>query len=169
MLFTIAQPPLVRVTVWILGERLPHNMSSTPVGPSSPRVKSPGKRESNPARTHGLDNRKGPVVNDYRSEGVKDNDIYALPTSDWQLLAALTVLATVIRLFRIYQPTSVVFDEVQYVCFHRPLCFIFGLIVLIKPQLRRLRFEIHQGQILYGCPSSSCKDAYRSSWMACWF
>jgi dolichyl-phosphate-mannose-protein mannosyltransferase len=50
---------------------------------------------------------------DYRSEGVKDNDIFLLPASDFQLLGALTVVAAAVRLFRIYQPSSVVFDEVQ--------------------------------------------------------
>ena len=54
-------------------------------------------------------------VSGYTSEGVKDHDIFNLPGSDWQLLGVLTVLATVVRLFRISQPTSVVFDEVQYV------------------------------------------------------
>ena len=50
---------------------------------------------------------------DYGSEGVNDNDIFLLPGSDFQLLGILTVVAAVVRLFRIYQPTSVVFDEVQ--------------------------------------------------------
>jgi dolichyl-phosphate-mannose-protein mannosyltransferase len=50
---------------------------------------------------------------DYRSEGVEDNDIFLLPVSDFQLLGVLTVIAAVVRLFRIYQPSSVVFDEVQ--------------------------------------------------------
>jgi dolichyl-phosphate-mannose-protein mannosyltransferase len=50
---------------------------------------------------------------DYRSEGVEDNDIFLLPGSDFQLLGVLTVIAAVVRLFRIYQPSSVVFDEVQ--------------------------------------------------------
>jgi dolichyl-phosphate-mannose-protein mannosyltransferase len=50
---------------------------------------------------------------DYGSEGVTDNDIFLLPGSDFQLLGVLTVIATVVRLFRISQPTSVVFDEVQ--------------------------------------------------------
>jgi dolichyl-phosphate-mannose-protein mannosyltransferase len=52
---------------------------------------------------------------DYGSEGVSDHDIFNLPSSDWQFLGALTALAAVVRLFRIYQPSSVVFDEVQYV------------------------------------------------------
>ena len=50
---------------------------------------------------------------DYSSHGITDNDIFMLPGSDFQLLGLLTVLAAVVRLFRIYQPSSVVFDEVQ--------------------------------------------------------
>ncbi|KAI9843980.1 MAG: hypothetical protein M1838_002386 [Thelocarpon superellum] len=50
----------------------------------------------------------------YTSEGVTDHDIFALPGSDYQMMAVLTLLATVVRLFRIYQPTSVVFDEVHF-------------------------------------------------------
>lgn len=30
-------------------------------------------------------------------------------------MVLVTIVAAVVRLFRIYQPTSVVFDEVQYV------------------------------------------------------
>lgn len=61
---------------------------------------------------------------DYSSEGVEDHDIFRLPGSDWQLLAVLTVLAAVVRLFRIYEPASVVFDEVQYI----PPSFLWELI-----------------------------------------
>ncbi len=50
---------------------------------------------------------------DYTSHGVTDNDIFLLPGSDFQLLAFLTAVAALVRLFRIYQPNSVVFDEVQ--------------------------------------------------------
>ena len=52
---------------------------------------------------------------DYTSEGVEDHDIFLLPGSDYQAMIAVTVLATIVRLFRIYQPSSVVFDEVQCV------------------------------------------------------
>lgn len=52
---------------------------------------------------------------DYTSEGVEDNDVFLLPGSDYQTLGLLTIVAAVVRLFRIYQPSSVVFDEVQYV------------------------------------------------------
>lgn len=65
-----------------------------------------------PRPDHEMANRK---VDDYRSEGVSDHDIFSLPGSDYQLLGLLTVLGAIVRLFRIYQPSSVVFDEVQYV------------------------------------------------------
>ncbi|KAL9122204.1 MAG: hypothetical protein Q9187_001239 [Circinaria calcarea] len=51
---------------------------------------------------------------DYSSHGVTDNDIFLLPSSDLQLLGILTAIAAAIRLFRIYQPSSVVFDEVHF-------------------------------------------------------
>ncbi|KAK3943923.1 glycosyltransferase [Diplogelasinospora grovesii] len=51
---------------------------------------------------------------DYTSDGVKDNDVFLLPVSDYRIMALLTVLAAIVRLFRIYQPTSVVFDEVHF-------------------------------------------------------
>lgn len=54
-------------------------------------------------------------IKDYSSEGVTDNDIFKLPASDYVWLAGLTLGAAAVRLFRIYQPSSVVFDEVQYV------------------------------------------------------
>ncbi|RMZ85927.1 hypothetical protein DV736_g6518, partial [Chaetothyriales sp. CBS 134916] len=56
---------------------------------------------------------EAPKSKGYGSRGVTDNDIFLLPVSDYQWLAALTVLAAAVRLFRLYQPTSVVFDEVQ--------------------------------------------------------
>lgn len=49
----------------------------------------------------------------YASDGVKDNDILDLPARDWQILGALIALTVAVRVFRIYQPSSVVFDEVQ--------------------------------------------------------
>jgi dolichyl-phosphate-mannose-protein mannosyltransferase len=49
----------------------------------------------------------------YASEGVTDNDVFLLPASDYTVMGLLTLVAMVVRLFRIYQPSSVVFDEVQ--------------------------------------------------------
>jgi len=89
---------------------------------------------------------------DYKSEGVEDNDVFLLPGSDFQILGVLTVVAAVVRLFRIYQPSSVVFDEVQYVFLTRDS----KSCVLTRLQLRRICFEIHQGQILHGRPPSPC-------------
>lgn len=60
---------------------------------------------------------------DYSSEGVEDNDVFLLPGSDFQLMLGITVLSAAVRLFRIYQPTSVVFDEVQYVPLQLTRCF----------------------------------------------
>ena len=65
------------------------------------RSRSPGRKQ------------QAQKVRSYASEGVKDNDTFNLPSSDWQLLGLLTVVALVVRLFRISQPSSVVFDEVQ--------------------------------------------------------
>ncbi|KAF8475581.1 dolichyl-phosphate-mannose-protein mannosyltransferase 1 [Kalaharituber pfeilii] len=45
---------------------------------------------------------------------VKDNDIFLLPARDYEIMFALTALAAAVRLFRIWQPTSVVFDEVHF-------------------------------------------------------
>jgi dolichyl-phosphate-mannose-protein mannosyltransferase len=50
---------------------------------------------------------------DYTSEGVEDHDVFLLPFSDYQVMLVVTILGALVRLFRIYQPTSVVFDEVQ--------------------------------------------------------
>ncbi|KUI57030.1 Dolichyl-phosphate-mannose--protein mannosyltransferase 1 [Cytospora mali] len=52
--------------------------------------------------------------NDYTSEGVDDNDVFLLPVSDYQVMLGVTVLGAIVRLFRIYQPSSVVFDEVHF-------------------------------------------------------
>jgi dolichyl-phosphate-mannose-protein mannosyltransferase len=49
----------------------------------------------------------------YKSDGVNDNDVFLLPGPDYVAAFGVTVLATIVRLFKIYLPTSVVFDEVQ--------------------------------------------------------
>jgi dolichyl-phosphate-mannose-protein mannosyltransferase len=67
-------------------------------------------------RANGNDKAQAVVpVRSYKSEGVEDQDIFSLPGSDWQLLALITIVGAFVRLWRITQPTSVVFDEVQYV------------------------------------------------------
>jgi dolichyl-phosphate-mannose-protein mannosyltransferase len=70
--------------------------------------------QSSPKRSgKGAQSAEPPKPKDYGSHGVKDNDVFLLPSSDYQLLGALTVLALAVRLYKIYQPSSVVFDEVQ--------------------------------------------------------
>ena len=44
---------------------------------------------------------------------VPDNDIFLLPGRDYEIMFALTFLAVIVRLYKIWQPSSVVFDEVQ--------------------------------------------------------
>lgn len=68
------------------------------------RSRSPNPKGGKPAK-----------VANYASDGVRDNDILNLPASDYKLLVLVTLIAAAVRLFRIYQPSSVVFDEVQYV------------------------------------------------------
>lgn len=75
-------------------------------------AKSPGKTQSGKTQVSSYNISRKAV--DYTSDGVRDHDIFKLPGSDWQLLGVLTLVAAAVRLFRISQPTSVVFDEVQY-------------------------------------------------------
>jgi dolichyl-phosphate-mannose-protein mannosyltransferase len=73
---------------------------------------------------------------DYSSEGVENHDVFELPSSDIQALITLTLVGAVVRLFRIYQPSSVVFDEVQYVI---SLALPVGIMLIFHQQLRWLR------------------------------
>jgi len=72
------------------------------------------KRASPPPPSTGGGKPKAKGSKDYSSDGVEDNDVFLLPVSDYQIMLGVTLLAAIVRLFRIYQPTSVVFDEVQY-------------------------------------------------------
>ena len=75
------------------------------------RAHSEEQRDTQTSKNSAKSARSKPT--DYSSHGVTDNDVFMLPASDLQLLGLLTVIAAVVRLFRIYQPSSVVFDEVQ--------------------------------------------------------
>ncbi|EEP75638.1 hypothetical protein UREG_00484 [Uncinocarpus reesii 1704] len=77
----------------------------------------PARRSSrSPGRSPGPKNRRKAAskVSDYTSEGVRDSDIFNLPKSDYKIVLLITAIATVVRLFKIYQPSSVVFDEVHF-------------------------------------------------------
>jgi dolichyl-phosphate-mannose-protein mannosyltransferase len=88
--------------------------SATPK-PASGRSSPPPPPAANPNPNQNPKSNATKRKDDYSSEGVEDNDVFLLPGSDFQLVLAITVLSAAVRLFRIYQPTSVVFDEVQYV------------------------------------------------------
>jgi dolichyl-phosphate-mannose-protein mannosyltransferase len=81
--------------------------SPSPSPSPSPQPQIPGN--SKPNKSKG--SKRKPA--DYSSEGVEDNDVFLLPVSDYQVMIVVTIVAALVRLFRIYQPTSVVFDEVQ--------------------------------------------------------
>jgi dolichyl-phosphate-mannose-protein mannosyltransferase len=85
----------------------------------APSLEEPKKKRSfsrSPARkANGNTKSRSTAVKSYKSDGVTDQDIFSLPGSDWQLLALITIIGAVVRLWKINQPTSVVFDEVQYV------------------------------------------------------
>lgn len=49
----------------------------------------------------------------FASDGVDNYDVSTLKSNDWLICGALSIVALFVRLFRISQPTSVVFDEVQ--------------------------------------------------------
>lgn len=98
---------------------------------SRSRSRSPGRKAKKDAQTGGdlgttaapsapslkqvvaVNNGKSGANGVKKEETVKDNDIMNLPSSDFQFMMLLTVIAAGVRLFRIYQPSSVVFDEVQ--------------------------------------------------------
>ncbi|KAK6439475.1 Dolichyl-phosphate-mannose--protein mannosyltransferase 1, partial [Oleoguttula sp. CCFEE 5521] len=48
------------------------------------------------------------------SDDIQDHNILNLSSNAWQALFGVTILAFFVRLFRIYQPSSVVFDEVHF-------------------------------------------------------
>ena len=75
----------------------------------------PASRASTPPQNSAKAKQVAKKPNDFTSDGVDDNDVFLLPVSDYQLMLGITLVSTIVRLFRIYQPTSVVFDEVQYV------------------------------------------------------
>ena len=81
-------------------------------------LEEPKKKRSSsrsPARKANGNKSRSAAMKSYKSDGVTNHDIFDLPGSDWQLLSLITIVGAVVRLWNISQPTSVVFDEVQYV------------------------------------------------------
>ncbi|KKK14332.1 hypothetical protein P175DRAFT_0508810 [Aspergillus ochraceoroseus IBT 24754] len=79
-------------------------------------VHPPRASSRSPSRSPRPKNRKKApaVISSYGSDGVTNNNIFNLPSSDYKAMVLLILVAAVVRLFRIYQPTSVVFDEVHF-------------------------------------------------------
>ncbi|KAK4456876.1 glycosyltransferase [Cladorrhinum samala] len=75
------------------------------------RTPSPSPARAKPKQPKAVASKRN---KDYGSEGVEDNDVFLLPGSDYQLLLGITLISTAVRLFKIYQPSSVVFDEVHF-------------------------------------------------------
>ncbi|KIX06467.1 uncharacterized protein Z518_04443 [Rhinocladiella mackenziei CBS 650.93] len=88
-------------------------MSSAPLR-KPPAPQNVSSRAPSKDTNGGLARTTPPKKKSYASEGVTDNDVFLLPVSDYQMMALLTIVAAVVRLFKIYQPTSVVFDEVHF-------------------------------------------------------
>lgn len=81
-----------------------------PVPQPQPQQQQPAAVASKPKKNS---NGKAKKSTSYKSDGVEDNDVFLLPVSDYWIVLGLMVVATIVRVYRIYQPTSVVFDEVQ--------------------------------------------------------
>jgi dolichyl-phosphate-mannose-protein mannosyltransferase len=118
------------------------------------RAAPPGPVEKKPARAVAVPTTSTtaftspPPKPSYKSDGVSDNDIFMLPLSDYYIMFTLGALALAVRVFRISQPSSVVFDEVQYVV--QRTKYIIQNNTADNTQLRRIRQQVHQGQVLYG-------------------
>lgn len=80
------------------------NSTQPPSAKGGPSANSKPETQVQPKKSH----------DDFTSDGVEDNDVFLLPVSDYQVMLLVTIIGAIVRLFRIYQPTSVVFDEVQY-------------------------------------------------------
>ncbi|KAF2970510.1 hypothetical protein GQX73_g3051 [Xylaria multiplex] len=80
------------------------NSTKPPSAQGGPLANSKPETQVQAAKSH----------DDFTSDGVQDNDVFLLPVSDYNVMLLVTVIGAIVRLFRIYQPTSVVFDEVHF-------------------------------------------------------
>ncbi|UZP37964.1 hypothetical protein NXS19_005780 [Fusarium pseudograminearum] len=88
--------------------------ATTPVTEKQQPIAVPQQQQQPTTVTTKSKNKSKNKVTSYQSEGVEDNDVFLLPLSDYWVVLALMVLATIVRVYKIYQPTSVVFDEVHF-------------------------------------------------------
>ncbi|KAF4119890.1 dolichyl-phosphate-mannose-protein mannosyltransferase [Geosmithia morbida] len=87
---------------------------------NSPTLAVPGsvKKPKSRSRSRSRNNKKSPKAKkgdtSYKSDGVEDNDVFLLPLSDYYIAFFMTIVAVAVRIYKIYQPSSVVFDEVHF-------------------------------------------------------
>ncbi|KAF4480130.1 dolichyl-phosphate-mannose- mannosyltransferase [Fusarium agapanthi] len=82
--------------------------SAAPPPPPQPQTTAVTTKSKNKSKSKDTKNTS------YQSDGVEDNDVFLLPLSDYWVALALILVATLVRVYKIYQPTSVVFDEVHF-------------------------------------------------------
>ena len=87
--------------------------AATPVTEKQQPIAAPPPHQTPTAVTVKSKSKNKNKITSYQSEGVEDHDVFLLPVSDYWVVLGLMVLATAVRVYKIYQPTSVVFDEVQ--------------------------------------------------------
>lgn len=99
--------------------RSPQPPTEPQVGTPSPSLTVPGqgkaRSKSRSKSRSKKDKAASKKATSYKSDGVEDHDVFLLPLSDYWTVIGLTLLALIVRVYKIYQPTSVVFDEVQSV------------------------------------------------------
>jgi dolichyl-phosphate-mannose-protein mannosyltransferase len=78
--------------------------------PGAPKARSKSRSKS---RSKNKKKAVNAISTSYKSDGVEDNDVFLLPVSDYVVALGIIALATLVRTWKIYMPTSVVFDEVQ--------------------------------------------------------
>lgn len=85
---------------------------------------------------------------------------------EFKLLVVVTLLASVVRLWRLDRPSSVVFDEVHF----GGQCQLPDKPVdsSLRARTHRLCFQIHQWQILHGCASPAGQNASYLHSLVCW-
>ena len=97
--------------------RSPQPPAEPQFGAPSPSLTVPGQGKARSKSRSKSRSKKGKSASarstSYKSDGVDDHDVFLLPVSDYWIVLGLTLVALAVRVYKIYQPSSVVFDEVQ--------------------------------------------------------
>ncbi|KAK3628339.1 Dolichyl-phosphate-mannose--protein mannosyltransferase 1 [Elasticomyces elasticus] len=101
------QPSQTQPQPATMAPQSPPRQQQTPQLPPTPSTPTTNQQDA-------IQPSASPSSTDYTSIGIRDNSITNLTSSDYESLGVLTLVALFVRLFRIYQPSSVVFDEVHF-------------------------------------------------------